>query len=60
MPELANCSPKNSTAVTDSTMAAVGLTRRSKKIGSASMAAAFTSSSVTRSQCGLFKTCKEL
>ena len=28
-------------------------------MGSASMAAAFTSSSVTRSQCGLFKTCNQ-
>ena len=51
-------SPKNSTAVTDSTIAHVGLTSRSRKIGRASIAAAFTRSSVTRSQCGLFKTCK--
>ena len=28
-------------------------------MGSASMAAAFTSSSVTKSQCGLFRTCKQ-
>ena len=50
-------SPKSSTADTDSAMAAAGDSNRSINRGSASMAAALDSSSVTRSRCGRASTC---
>lgn len=52
--------PKNRTAVTERMMAVMGSTSLSKKIGSASIAAAFTSSNVTSSRCGRRSTYSEL